>query len=242
MKNPIVKDQVRRYHSVYRGIVRDIRDPQNLRRIKVSVPQVTGPEITDWIWPMLSTKKPPAVGNGVWVFYIGGDPDYPVWIGDFGKPDVLEGMFSYGSWFSTQDQTTATANTAYTMTVNNTDYSSGISVKDTSKFTVDYDGTYNFQFSAQLHHITGGGGGAGTGMWIWIKKNGTNVSNSATRLNIQSGDYAVAAWNFVLKLKKNDYIQLAWSANTTDMTIEYESASSPYPAVPSLIVTMNQIA
>ena len=80
MKNPIVKDQVRRYHSVYRGIVRDIRDPQNLRRIKVSVPQVTGPEITDWIWPMLSTKKPPAVGNGVWVFYIGGDPDYPVWI------------------------------------------------------------------------------------------------------------------------------------------------------------------
>ena len=128
------------------------------------------------------------------------------------------------------------------MTVNNTDYSSGISVKNNSKFTVDYSGTYNFQFSAQLHHKTGGGGGAGTGIWIWAKKNGINIDNSSTRLNIQSGDYAVAAWNFVFKLKKNDYIQLAWSANTTDMTIEYETASSPYPAVPSLIVTMNQIA
>ena len=230
-------------HGLYRAVVKDNKDPKNLRRLKLQV-QTHGGEVTDWAWPISGTAKPPAIGSGVFAGYFAGNPEYPFWIGEFGTSggNGIQGLFSYGSWFSTQDQNTAAANTAYTMTVNNTDYSSGISVKNNSKFTVDYDGTYNFQFSAQLHHKTGGGGGAGTAMWIWIKKNGTSVSNSATRLNIQSGDYAVAAWNFVLKLKKNDYVQLAWSANTTDMTIEYESASSPYPAVPSLIVTMNQIA
>ena len=242
MKNPVVKDQVRRYHSVYRAIVRDIRDPQNLRRIKVSVPQVTGPEITDWIWPMISTKRPPAVGAGIWVFYIGGDPDYPVWIGEFGKPDTLQGMFSHGSWFSTQDQTASATTTEYIMTVNNTDYSEGISVKNNSKFTVDYDAVYNLQFSAQLQHRTGGGGGPGDNVWIWLKKNGTSVANSATKIYIPTGKYQVASWNFFAKLKKNDYLQLAWSVDTTDIAIEANTTAAPAPAVPSLIVTMNQIA
>ena len=149
----------------------------------------------------------------------------------------------YGSFYDTTTQTVA-INGIAAMTFNSTDIpaTNGVSIVSNSQITVAKSGVFDIQFSAQLHHKTGGGGGVGTAMWIWIKKNGANVSNSATRLNIQSGDYAVAAWNFVLKLKKNDYIQLAWSANTTDMTIEYESASSPYPAVPSLIVTMNQIA
>jgi hypothetical protein len=29
--------------------------------------------------------KPPVIGQGVWIFYIGGDPEYPVWMGAFGK-------------------------------------------------------------------------------------------------------------------------------------------------------------
>lgn len=235
-------DPIKRYESIYRAVVKDNKDPKNLRRIKVTINQVTGVETTEWIWPILSTKRPPKVGAGVYVFYVGGDPDYPVWIGEFGKTEDVQGVFSYGSWFSTTDQLASSVNTQYLMSVNNTDYSEGITVKNGNKFTVDYDAIYNLQFSAQLQHRTGGGGGAGDNIWIWLKKNGTNVPNSATKLAIPTGKYQVAAWNFFIKLKKNDYIQLAWSVDTIDIVLEANSSASPAPAVPSLIVTMNQIA
>lgn len=228
------------HYGLYRAVVKDNKDPKNLRRLKVQVAQTTGTEVTDWIFPVISTKRPPAIGTGVFVSYLGGDPEYPVWIGEFGTNP--QGVFSYGSWSSSSDQTAGATNTAYTITVNNKDYEEGIKVKDNSKFTVDYNAFYNLQFSAQIHHRTGGGGGSGDSIWIWLKKNGSNVANSATKIYIPSGKYQVAAWNFYIKLKKNDYVQLAWSTDTINMAIEADSASGPYPAVPSVIVTMNQIA
>lgn len=232
-------DYERKLYGVYRAVVHDNRDPKKLRRLKVKV-TATGEQITNWVWPVISTKRPPAIGTGIYVMYVGGDPEYPVWIGEFGEEP--QGVFAYGAWSSSVDQTAASTNTAYNFTVNTTDYEEGIKVVDSSKFTVDESGTYNLQFSAQIHHRTGGGGGAGDSIWIWFKKNGSNINNSATRLNISSGKYAVAAWNFVIELKHGEYLQLAWAADTTQMAIEHESASSPKPAVPSLIVTMNQIA
>jgi hypothetical protein len=81
-------DPVTRYYGVYRGVVKDTKDPQKQRRLKVSITQTTGNEVTDWAWPMepssISTDVP-VIGQGVWVTFIGGDPDYPVWSGVFGK-------------------------------------------------------------------------------------------------------------------------------------------------------------
>jgi hypothetical protein len=80
-------DPVKRLHGVYRAVVTENKDPNNLRRLKLQV-QTTGPEITDWVWPVSPSSvqtEPPAIGQGVWVSYIGGDPEYPIWIGSFGK-------------------------------------------------------------------------------------------------------------------------------------------------------------
>ena len=234
-------DSIKRLYGVYRAVVVDNKDPQNLRRLKAQS-QATGVEVTDWVWPILSTKRPPAIGTGVWITYLGGDPEFPVWIGEFGVPDSMQGVFGYGSWFSSVDQTASSINTEYIMSVNNRDYEEGIKVVDNSKFTVQESATYNLQFSAQLHHRTGGGGGSGDSIWIWLKKNGSNVANSATKIYIPSGKYQVAAWNFIVKLKFNDYVQLAWAVDTTNIALEANGASGVTPAVPSLIVTMNQIA
>jgi hypothetical protein len=234
-------DSIKRLYGVYRAVVVDNKDPNNLRRLKVQS-QATGVEVTDWIWPIQGTAKPPLIGQGVFIMYQGGDPEFPLWIGEFGKPELTKGVFAHGSWFSTVDQTASSTSTEYLMSVNNTDYSEGIAVKDGNKFTVDYDAVYNFQFSAQLQHRTGGGGGSGESTWIWLKKNGSTVANSATKLSIPTGKYLVAAWNFFVKLEKNDYVQLAWSVDTLDIALEANSTTSPAPAVPSLIVTMNQVA
>lgn len=76
------------YYGIYRGVVKNNRDPKNQKRLKVSVPQITGNEITDWIdsiEPSNITLDVPVVGQGVWVKYIGGNLGYPVWTGSFGK-------------------------------------------------------------------------------------------------------------------------------------------------------------
>lgn len=76
------------YYGIYRGIVKNNRDPKNQRRLKVSVPQITGNEITDWIdsvEPSNITLDVPVIGQGVWIKYIGGSLNYPVWTGSFGK-------------------------------------------------------------------------------------------------------------------------------------------------------------
>ena len=80
-------DGTKYLHGVYRAVVKDNRDPDNLRRLKLQV-QTTGLEITDWAWPveMAGTNVGvPEIGQGVWVSYIGGDPEYPIWHGKFGK-------------------------------------------------------------------------------------------------------------------------------------------------------------
>lgn len=80
-------DSVKRLYGVYRGVVRNNKDPQNQRRLQVQV-QTTGNEITDWVWPMEPSSvhtDVPVVGQGVWINYVGGDPEYPVWLGSFGK-------------------------------------------------------------------------------------------------------------------------------------------------------------
>ena len=81
-------DPILRHYGVYRAVVKDNRDPQNQRRLKVSVTQTTGTEVTEWAWPIEPSSihtAVPVIGQGVWVTYIGGDPDYPVWVGSFGK-------------------------------------------------------------------------------------------------------------------------------------------------------------
>jgi len=82
---------IKRLYGIYRGVVADRNDPDNLRRIKVRV-QTTGSEMTDWIWPIEPSSihtEVPVVGQGVWVTYLGGDPEYPVWLGSFGKNQGL---------------------------------------------------------------------------------------------------------------------------------------------------------
>jgi len=81
-------DPVKRLYGIYRGVVKDTRDPDKQRRLKVSIPQVSGTEVSEWAWPIEPSSintDVPIVGQGVWISFIGGDPDYPVWSGAFGK-------------------------------------------------------------------------------------------------------------------------------------------------------------
>ena len=230
------KDYIKRLNGVYRAVVVNNKDPNNLRRIKVQA-QPTGLQVSDWVWPILSTKRPPAIGTGCWIMYVGGDPEYPVWIGEFAEN--LQGLFCYGSWSSSVDQI-ATIDTAKAVDFNTTSYESGVTLKDSSKFTIEQSGTYNVQFSCQLHNT--GGGGSGNLAYIWFRKNGVDIPNSATSIVVASGNYEVITVNVFEKMETNDYLQIYWAQNNTSIRLEHLPATSVHPAIPSIIATVNQIA
>lgn len=230
-------DPTKRYDSIYRAVVKDNKDPKKLRRIKVSITQLTGSETTEWVWPVLSTERPPAIGSGVYVYFVGGDPDYPVWIGEFG--DKPQGVFCYGAWYNTQTMNALAINTAYPMQCNSITIENGVKLVDKSKMTVEQSGTYNIQFSAQFDKANANTQHA----YVWLKKNGVTVPYSASKLAVQGSTAEfVAAWNFYSEAKAGDYFQVVGSVTDTGVFLPAIAPNGVVPGVPSVILTINQIA
>lgn len=142
----------------------------------------------------------------------------------------------YGAFCDTTTQTAAAINTAYAMTFNTTDFSSGVYVgSPTSRIYVDTHNVYNIQFSAQLDKTAGGVGL----VWIWLRKNGTDVPNSASQVRIQGNNAeVVAAWNFLLEMNAGDYFELMWEVSDTSVFLQYDAATAVHPAIPSVILTV----
>ena len=156
-------------------------------------------------------------------------------------PSVVGTTLYYGSFFSTQTQTTI-GNEQKAMTFNNTDATAtlGFSIVSNSRITAAHTGVYNIAFSAQLRKTSGGGA---TQIYIWIKKNGSNLPDSNTVLTLaNNGDLLVAAWNLFLQLNAGQYVELFWYA--TAATIELYYNATPVvglPEIPSVIATINRI-
>ena len=148
-------------------------------------------------------------------------------------------ILHYGAFSDTTLQTAASINTAYAMTFNTTDATNGVSIgSPTSRIVVDNKGVYNVQFSAQLDKTSG----AAAVIHIWLRKNGVNVSNTTSRVVIQgTAAELVAAWNFVIQLEPTNYVELMWESNDADVVLLAASATSVYPAIPSVICTVTQV-
>jgi hypothetical protein len=142
----------------------------------------------------------------------------------------------YGSFYDTTDQTAAVINTAYGMTFNSTDLSAGVTIgTPTSRVYVDTHNVYNIQFSAQFVNTAGGA----HSVWVWLRKNGTDVANSATTLRLQGNNAeAVAAWNFLLDMNAGDYFELMWEVSDLAVSLLADPASAVHPAIPSIILTV----
>ena len=140
----------------------------------------------------------------------------------------------YGSFYDTTTQTAAAINTPYAMNLNTTAESNQIAVTSGSRITFKNRGTYNIQFSAQLDQTSG----ASHNIYIWFRKNGVDIPHSSSTVAIQGTTAElVAAWNFVVSVLGNDYIQIMWAVNNTNVQIVAAAANAFSPAIPSVIVT-----
>lgn len=149
----------------------------------------------------------------------------------------------YGSFYSILDQADGT--TPHRMYAENTADADGVSMvlgdeSTKSRMTFANAGTYNIQFSAQLHNT--GGGGSGNTVNIWFRLNGQDIAASDTKVTVPSNSpYLVAAWNFIVSVAAGDYVEIVWFTDNANIILEHEVATDTHPAIPSVIMTAQQI-
>lgn len=153
----------------------------------------------------------------------------------------------YGSFYDLQDRIAAAEDVSAPIQLDHTSETNGVQLLNGSQVKVLNAGVYNVQFSCQLHNT--GGGGDGTVVNIWLAKNGTAIPDTATNVTVNSNSpFVVPAWNFVLSLEANDYVELYWQTENVNIIIEHAGATGVQgatgfsPAIPSTILTITQVA
>jgi hypothetical protein len=149
---------------------------------------------------------------------------------------------SYGSFYDTTTQTNPVANIPRSMSFNSTDITNGVSISGSTNPFNTYiktinAGIYNIQFSAQVEKTD-----SGTDViTIWLRKNGIDLTDSATKLTLSgNGTKVVAAWNWFALSAANDYYQIIWVSADTGMRL-YAEPINDTPGIPSVILTVNRV-
>ena len=144
-------------------------------------------------------------------------------------------------YFSTVDQPIAAVDTAQVVTFNQTYLESGFSINGVgnSQITATYGGVYNFQFTTQIVSASA----SSKTVFIWIARNGVALGYTAKDFVLQgSSDVNEATWNFNLDLAAGEYVEMIWSSDDIDASLNSEAATSPHPGVASAVVTINFIS
>ena len=149
----------------------------------------------------------------------------------------------YGAFSSDQDQT-ATANTATLMTLNTTDFANGVSISS-SKITVAAAGIYNLQFSTQFQNTDT----AFQDVYIWLQQNGVDITGSTGFVSVPNrhagmDGHTIVGWNYFLSMEANDYVEIYWSISNTAVNIQHIAASGTptKPSTQSVVATMSFVS
>lgn len=168
--------------------------------------------------------------------------------GATGATGAAGGFGAYGSFYDTATLALTSAGTAYAIPLNTTDFSSGVSIVDSTKITMASAGKYNIAFSVQLLNAAT----AGRIVTIWLSKNGTTpdrwVTWTSTDVYVGTAtesEREVSAWNFFVDAAAGDSYSLMVATNGTGISVlagnSANTTPAGIPAVPSTIVTVNQV-
>ena len=200
----------------------------------IVVPRIAG----DFVYKNveIAGDMPLAVNDAVWVTFIEGIQDELVVV-DLVRHGQTPPARWYGSFFDTTTQLNAGSALVNTMSYNTTVSSNGVVVHDDTKISFEHSGCYNIQFSAQFDKTDSGD----DDVEVWFSRNGIDIPWSSTILTVHANNgRAVAAWNLVLDIVANDYVEIKWHSTDSAMRVlARESQASPQrPAIPSVILTV----
>lgn len=152
----------------------------------------------------------------------------------------------HGQFISLQTQDATVPNVTQAVMFETTVLSYGVTIANgtegyPSRVIFENAGVYNLAFSGQLHHL--GGGGTGQDIFMWFRQNGVDIPDSNTRLTVSTNSpYVVAAWNIFVTVEAGDYVELVGYPTNHQIVLEYIPSANGHPAIPSMIMTVNQVA
>ena len=100
-----------KYYGIYQGVVCNLKDPEKRGRIKTIIPSVLGDSIESaWCEPCVNVAYDdggdiclPPIDELVWIMFIEGDPNRPVWLGSWwSKNKTNFGDTDYYKKYTTQ--------------------------------------------------------------------------------------------------------------------------------------------
>ena len=158
--------------------------------------------------------------------------------------DVAYAGAKYGSFYDTTDQTGSTSAATAVKFGTNDINGHGISVVTNgsalTRITYASAGVYMVAPNLQFKNTDT----ANHSATIWLRKNGTNVDNSSTVINVPKatdGGLTFFQIVFYMNIAANDYVEVMWLPDNTAVTIDYTAAGAIAPAVPSAIVISERI-
>jgi hypothetical protein len=152
----------------------------------------------------------------------------------------------YGEFTNNNDQTAPSTGTSAVVEWDSTEESSGVYLSDDTRLNVRNTGTYEITYNLQLANIANDGQYAD----VWFRKNGNDIDNSGRRFYIPARksasepSHVVGAATTHVLLDAGDYVEIAGSVSSTDVTLEHYAADGviPRPAIPAAVATVKFVA
>jgi hypothetical protein len=156
----------------------------------------------------------------------------------FVRPTIEQQTY-YGEFTKTDSQSPAAANTAYPLTFTNTEIFNGVSIGGTtSEIYVAQAGLYNIAASVQITSTNS----SQKSIWVWLRLNGTTDFPNSARVasSTLNNGYLVVSLNEVYSLSANDFIEVMYASDSTNVSIATVAATAFAPAAPAVILAVTQ--
>lgn len=155
----------------------------------------------------------------------------------FVRPTIQQ-MQYYGQFSRTTDTSPAAINTAYPIVLSGLDIGNGVVLgTPASRIVVPASGLYTVSANLQLTS----GSATDKNVWFWVRKNGTDVANSARLVTVSVNNaYTVVSLREDVSLNANEYIELCWAADSTNVTLDAVASTAFAPAAPAVVVDVTQ--
>lgn len=141
---------------------------------------------------------------------------------------------AYGFFYSSLDQTYVSANVAYAVSFDNSaPFNAGVTVASSTQITMAAAGIYEIAVSLQLFNADS----ADHDATVWFKKNGTNITASATKVTVPKaadGGAIVLTVSGFDQFTAGQYIECYISVEDIDVRLDATASSVGPPAIPSI--------
>jgi len=204
------------YFGKYRGFVQDRNDPEKLGRLKVTVPSLLNEAVTGWAWPVLPYAGAgigffflPQVGDLVWVEFLEGDLDHPLWSG--------------GSWAKPKGQTEIPADAK-------------ANYPDTQVLRTKSGHVLILEDSAGKELITLR---AKNGCELTIDPNGDAITlKASSTITLQAGDIELKSNGTTLPLATQDFVEKVFKSHFHPSGVGPTGPPTHMPPVPTALTSV----